>query len=76
MSSIMGVDAMVSAWFMLLTTATHSYNVVALEARGDCSCSIGIFPMAVQQQVELRAGIIRADRIREKLVSNYRTNQK
>ncbi|MDD1760380.1 MAG: hypothetical protein LUQ44_07220 [Methanothrix sp.] len=31
---IVGVAAMVSAWFILLTTATHSYNVVALEVGG------------------------------------------
>lgn len=31
---IVGVAAMVSAWFILLTTATHSFNVVALEIGG------------------------------------------
>jgi hypothetical protein len=66
---------MVSAWFILLTTATHSYNVAALEI-GDCGYSIGIFPMAMQQQVEQRAGVIKSDFIRGKLVSNYHTNQK
>jgi hypothetical protein len=29
-----GVAAMVAAWFILLTTATHSYNVVGLEIVG------------------------------------------
>jgi hypothetical protein len=31
---IAGVAAMVSAWFILLTTATNSFNVVALEIGG------------------------------------------
>ena len=31
---IVGVAAMISAWFILLTTATHSFNVVALEIGG------------------------------------------
>jgi len=31
---IAGVAAMVAAWFILLTTATHSFNIVALEIGG------------------------------------------
>lgn len=40
---IVGVAAMVSAWFILLTTATHSYNVVALEIGGVVVTLAGYF---------------------------------
>jgi uncharacterized membrane-anchored protein len=38
-----GVAAMVSAWFILLTTATHNYNIVALEIVGVVVTLAGYF---------------------------------
>ena len=40
---LIGVVAMATAWFILLTTATHNVNVVALELGGVVVCLAGFF---------------------------------
>lgn len=40
---LVGVAAMATAWFILLTTATHNVNVVALELGGVVVCLAGYF---------------------------------
>ncbi len=40
---LIGVAAMATAWFILLTTATHNVNVVALELGGVVVCLAGYF---------------------------------
>ena len=41
--AFIGVAAMVSAWFILLTTATHNMKIVALEIFGVVITTIGYF---------------------------------
>jgi nitrate reductase gamma subunit len=40
---LVGFVAMATAWFILLTTATHNVNVVALELGGVVVCLAGYF---------------------------------
>lgn len=40
---LVGFAAMSTAWFILLTTATHNINVVALELGGVAVCLAGYF---------------------------------
>jgi hypothetical protein len=40
---VIGVAAMVAAWFVLLTTATRNASVVALEIGGVVICLAGYF---------------------------------
>jgi nitrate reductase gamma subunit len=40
---LVGFVAMATAWFVLLTTATHNVNVVALELGGVVVCLAGYF---------------------------------
>lgn len=40
---LVGVASMATAWFILLTTATHNVNVVALELGGVVVCLAGYF---------------------------------
>lgn len=40
---LVGFAAMATAWFILLTTATHNTNVIALELGGVVVCLAGYF---------------------------------
>ncbi len=55
---LVGVAAMATAWFILLTTATHNVNVVALELGGVVVCLAGYFLWKRSRRSECKLTIV------------------
>lgn len=55
---IVGVAAMATAWFILLTTATHNVNIVALELGGVVVCLAGYFLLKRSRRSECKTAAV------------------